>query len=190
MANKYFAMIEGEQRGPYTLQELSDAGVTPDTYIWCKGMTDWQKARDNADVCRAFRQRIFDMMHPSQRPQEPEKTDSDAQADDRNLDSIPPVFRRYFIKNPELKIGEPTNTEPDYSRQPRSLLPEAILVTLLCCPATGFVAIYFAVRTTKMWKEGKQEEAYDLNRKARMWIGITFFLGLILNAVVARYFAA
>ena len=34
---RYFAMIGGEQRGPYELTELSEAGVTPETYVWCKG---------------------------------------------------------------------------------------------------------------------------------------------------------
>ncbi len=41
---RYFAMIDGERRGPFGLDELADAGVRPDTYVWCKGMSDWEKA--------------------------------------------------------------------------------------------------------------------------------------------------
>ena len=50
---RYFAMIGGEQRGPYELMELSEAGVTPETYVWCKGMADWQPASDVAEIGRA-----------------------------------------------------------------------------------------------------------------------------------------
>ncbi|MDE6143194.1 MAG: DUF4339 domain-containing protein, partial [Muribaculaceae bacterium] len=34
---KYFAIIDGEQKGPFELEELADAGVRPSTYVWCKG---------------------------------------------------------------------------------------------------------------------------------------------------------
>ena len=59
-------MIDGKRCGPYELEELADAGVRPGTYIWCKGMDDWEKAEDVADVCRMFRNRLYDLMHPSQ----------------------------------------------------------------------------------------------------------------------------
>ncbi len=60
----YFAMIDGERRGPFTLDALHEAGVTPDTYVWSKGMSDWEQAADVADICRYYRQRIFDKLHP------------------------------------------------------------------------------------------------------------------------------
>lgn len=45
---RYFAMIDGERRGPFELSQLADAGVRPGTYVWCKGMDDWEKAEDVA----------------------------------------------------------------------------------------------------------------------------------------------
>ncbi len=50
----YFAMIDGERRGPFRLDQLRDAGVGPDTYVWSKGMADWEQAADVADICRYF----------------------------------------------------------------------------------------------------------------------------------------
>ncbi len=55
---KYFAMIDGQRTGPWELWQLPEAGVTPDTYVWCKGMTDWRKAEVVADVCRYYRQHL------------------------------------------------------------------------------------------------------------------------------------
>ena len=63
-------MIDGRKSGPYTLDELQEAGVTPETYVWCKGMDDWEKAADVADICRYYRQRLFNLMHPG--PQQPQ----------------------------------------------------------------------------------------------------------------------
>ena len=44
----YFAMVDGEKVGPFPLEEMADRGVGPDTYIWTKGMDDWEPAGDNA----------------------------------------------------------------------------------------------------------------------------------------------
>ena len=57
-------MIGGERRGPYELDELSGAGVRPDTYVWCKTMTDWQQARDVAEICRHFRRQLAGLNIP------------------------------------------------------------------------------------------------------------------------------
>ena len=62
---KYYAMINDKQVGPMELPELVEAGLMPDTYVWCKGMADWQQANEVADICRFFRNRIFDLMHPT-----------------------------------------------------------------------------------------------------------------------------
>lgn len=66
---RYFAMIDGERRGPFELDALADVGVRPDTYVWCKGMADWEKAEDVAEICRWYRQRIFGLMHPPRFPE-------------------------------------------------------------------------------------------------------------------------
>lgn len=51
-------MISGRQVGPLELEQIVEAGVRPDTYVWCKGMSDWQKASDVPDICRYFRLRL------------------------------------------------------------------------------------------------------------------------------------
>lgn len=62
---RYFVMKDGEQCGPYRVEELETAGVTPETYVWCKGMADWQQAGEVADICRYFRNLLHDRMHPT-----------------------------------------------------------------------------------------------------------------------------
>ncbi len=43
---KFYAFINGEQRGPYTIDQLAALEITPDTDVWTKGMDDWMPAGD------------------------------------------------------------------------------------------------------------------------------------------------
>lgn len=177
MSKQYFARIDGEQRGPFTLDQLAEACVTPDTYVWCKGMDDWTKARHDADICRAFRQRLFDKMHPGDTPAENEPLKD---TDPENLESVPLRFRRYVEKDGS-PVGEPVKDTPDVDQQPRSLMIEAIVVTICCSMLLGIGAIYFSYKAQKEWRAGHKEQAHELTRRAKMWIGISFFVGIILN---------
>ena len=197
-------MIDGSRRGPFTLEELHSAGVTPDTYVWCKGMDDWEKAEDVADICRFYRQRIFNLMHPSAASEASsneagvEETDEDPYAD------FPLSFRRYARQagaDPEIR-----EEEPDTSHRPTSLIPLSITLLVLCCPLTGFIALYYAIMSRRAWDEAHRStqdhtkelytdserqalsrKAHEYARLARMWCGITFFLGFFLAAFLSRY---
>src|SRR3954468_22943981 len=49
-SRSWFYASDGKQQGPYPeiqLRELAARGtVTPDTLVWCEGMTGWQKASE------------------------------------------------------------------------------------------------------------------------------------------------
>lgn len=206
-------MIDGRRCGPYTLEELAAAGVQPDTYVWCKGMDDWEKAEDVADICRFYRQRIFDLTHgglPTPAPSQPEPnreatsaTDSDPYA------AVPARFRGIARQSglpPESFIANEPG--PDTSQPPMPTLLLSLFMTLFCFPITGIVAMYFSFKARKAWEESKRSqakgsrelytsqerehlrvEAHDFSRRAKMWIGISFFMGIIVSALVgARLF--
>lgn len=192
-------MIEGEKRGPFTLEELPDAGVMPDTYVWCKGMADWQQAGEVADICRYYRNHIFDMMHPSLAAPK-DAPAQEAEAPGISEEEINPLDRRNV--SGENYVEPPVDTD----RAPSNMLPAAIIMTLLCFPPTGFVAIYFSFMSRKAWmmgsgakddggmkqpgagsaadKESYRKMAHDYARQAKMWTGITFFLGIILYGFI------
>ncbi len=199
---KYYAMIEGTRKGPYTLDELAQAGVTPSTYVWTKGMKDWEKAEDVADICRYFRQRIAALQHPGTvempaKPSTPESEEQQAPDDGltdeerQRLDEIPQAFRRMVYKSGKIPTTPPRQETEDINSEPQSYLVWAVLATILCCPLVGFVAIYFSFRTRTLWRQATQTseaseatelktQAHDASRKARMWTGITVCLGIML----------
>lgn len=190
---RYFAMIDGERRGPFTLEQLQETGITPETYVWCKGMEDWRKAEDVADICRFYRLRIFNLMHPSV------SAHSDSGESSRNNGEDSPggggggesrFIGRFAFPPEEVRI--------DDSREPMSMLTVALLLTILCFPPTGFIALYYAVKTRRTWEQATHGEnspkyslttdeerrnlrlkAHDYSRSAKMWSGITFFMGMI-----------
>lgn len=198
-------MIDGIRRGPFTLEELHSAGVTPDTYVWCKDMADWEKAEDVADICRFYRQRIFNLMHPSAAPVENQAKDNNEDSEEDPYADFPLLFRRYARQSgadPEIR-----EQEPDTTLRPTSLIPLSVILLVLCCPLTGFIALYYAIISRRAWNEAHRStqdhtkdlytdserqalsrKAHEYARLARMWCGITFFLGFFMAAIVSRYF--
>lgn len=51
---QYYYIKDGQQLGPYPLNQLAGAGLTRDTYVWTEGMAEWQKAGDVADFASIF----------------------------------------------------------------------------------------------------------------------------------------
>lgn len=187
---KYFAIINGEQRGPYELNELREAGVHPSTYVWCKGMADWEKAEDVADICRYYRNRLYDLMHPGSVEAEKRfnlSKETPAQTSDAGTPPGFTRFDRYLAENGE---HIPTLDEIDNMQNkdipPYNILPLAIVATILFFPPTGALAIYFGYKAKKDWKAGLHKEAHENSRSAKMWTGITFCLGLIFYCFLFR----
>ena len=191
-----------------TLEELADLGIRPDTYIWCKGMPDWQLAHENGDVCRFFRRRLAELRHPSPKASLPAATDNpsgNAPEQTDTYDAVPPKFRYYFQKSgapaPEKADHDPADHDPSVP-PPSGLLFFATVVTVLCFFPTGIMAIYCAFNARKAWEESNRSVSKSSNhlysdqerehlratmadyvRKSKMWIGITLCAGLILYAV-------
>lgn len=191
---KFFAIIDGERLGPFTFEELEGAGVGPDTYVWCKGMQKWRRARHVADVCRYWRQRLSGTYGGEQSMPVP-VDERPAQMSDE-LDAADRIWLR------SVRSFDPAEGEPgiDIEQPPRNLVVPAVLVTLLCMPLTGFVAIYFCARSRGLWVRAVtskdlsaeevmrlKRESHDAVRSAKMWIGITFFLGVIAQGFMMRY---
>ena len=162
---KYFALIDGERRGPYTLEELPGAGVMPDTLLWCKGMADWKPADEIGDVCRFYRLRIASLMNPEPEPELPRQPQTVKQ---------------------ELPFGN----EPDTSLPPPNLVPICIIATLLCFWPLGLVSIYMAAKSRSEWKKGNGRSSYEYLRLAKMMLGLCIFLGVIMIAFIGKKLGA
>lgn len=55
MEEKYFIIINGVQKGPYSIQELNTQNITLDTLVWKKGMDCWLKIADMPELASALK---------------------------------------------------------------------------------------------------------------------------------------
>lgn len=51
----YFILVDNQQQGPYTLEELRSRNVTSATLVWTEGMADWTPAWQVAELQPLFR---------------------------------------------------------------------------------------------------------------------------------------
>ena len=51
MQKKYYLVEDGEQVGPYTIEEISMKNISENTLVWSPGMKDWTKASEVIGLC-------------------------------------------------------------------------------------------------------------------------------------------
>ncbi len=152
-------------------------------------MSDWERAEDVPDVCRAMRRALAGLDPITGEPVD--KTPSEESG------NMPDSASGSKGDTPPGMIGFRSLPEPDV-RQNFSVKPQgvsivaAILATLLCFPITGMIALWFAMKCKAHWKmsedpkatpqqiEQLRRTAHDDARLYRMMIGITFCLGIIM----------
>lgn len=184
---RYFAIIDGRQQGPFTLAQLPEAGVGPDTYVWCKTMEKWRQAREVADICRFYRQHLAAVMHPGYAPAPTDTPDAPGNTGPDLDDGFPPRWRHIVEKAGERPVRLP-DEGPDLSRPPRYSLWESVVVMVLCCPPIGAAALWFALKSRRMWRAGRAAEAHDAARTARILVLSGCCFGLIIYAVIGNLF--
>lgn len=180
---KYFAIINDKQVGPFSLEEMPAAGITPDTYVWCKDMDDWKQAREVADICRFYRNRLFDQAHPSLVEKIPVAVPAEGESWEDPYANVPLKFRRQIQKaDPKDVDLESFSAKPDYSREPDTWWPFPMILSLIFFLPLGLLAISQMRKSQKAWKEGHAEDAHEFARRGKMAAGLSFSLGLILIA--------
>lgn len=194
MPIKYFARIDKTQVGPLTLSELLCRGIRPSTYVWCKGMPDWQKASEVPDICRAMRRALAGLDPETGGPRTDTAEQIPATEQPRFDPTMPPRNRQEFTDYLRQAISEAEEQQKEnYSIPPQGIsIFMAVLATILCFPLTGLVAIWFAYKCRSDWRHSEQEgvsetqrdllrrSAHENARLYRMMIGITFSLGIIV----------
>ena len=201
MPVKYFARINRRQVGPMTLPELLQAGVRPTTYVWCKGMPDWQPAAEVPDICRAMR-RTLAGLDPETGAERGTQAPDEADAPMKFGPGQQPSNRQEMTEYLRQALMEAEDSaRPDYSHPPHGVsIVMAIVLTICCFPITGLITIYFAWKCRRDWERGMAEgltpsereafrrKAHDDARLYRMMAGITFSMGIIMvGMTLSRY---
>ena len=164
----------GSNMGPYSLEQLKDLGISPDTPVWYNGLPDWTPA----GVAPATRELFF---APSpDKAIVPAEPPAEAQATSASGESAPPVPGSQQGYNPQ---GYPYG--PGQQGPPPSYLAWAIISTLCCCMPFGIVAIIYASKVNGLWLRGDVNGAYKASARAQTWTILAIVIGLLANFFVA-----
>lgn len=139
---KLFAMIDGQQHGPMELDEIVAAGVRPDTYVWAKGMPDWQKASEVPDICRYFRLRLAGVLpaSPGRNRQNGTGTMLDEKEEqERLLAQLPPMARN-IVRKSGVKLRKEDLPQPS-DHQGSKWLPIIIYTACTILIIIGFLLL-------------------------------------------------
>ena len=183
---QYYIFTDGEQRGPYELDKLIEAGVRPSTYVWCKTMDDWERADSVEEIRELFRRHLKRVKENGREPQEVQPA-----AVVTPVPFQPDATRHETEEERPQRFPFPADveSEPDYNRPPQVSMTLAVLSLLLCFPPAGIAAVVFAYKAQKSWEqslkpgasdvEELRKKAHEYERLAKMWLGLTVALGII-----------
>ena len=70
MMKEFYVIVDGQQQGPFSIEQLAEMAITPETEVWTTGMSDWQQAGDVPDLTSLLQQQQFQhhMEHASVTP--------------------------------------------------------------------------------------------------------------------------
>lgn len=150
----YYLFIDNQQRGPYSLEQLAELGITPETEVWTEGMSDWQQAGD-VPALTTLLQRLEYERH----------------AGAANTPPQPPMRQSAQPVPPSWQASAQPTTPPPSAPAPRrrnngwliGLLILAIVlgVLVVTCPDRK-AHIEAITNSTREWV-GDKTEAYDVN---------------------------
>lgn len=100
---EFHLIRNGKQEGPFTVEELSQQGITPESEVWAPGMDDWKQAGDVPELTAVLQRAEFEASQataraaeqqtPTGMPYDPTPSYGDAQSSQRPP-SIPDTPQR------------------------------------------------------------------------------------------------
>ena len=140
---EYWIFLNNEKQGPYTLTDLQQVELSPDTLVWRDGLNRWVEAQEIEEL-----EILFATKQPPTFEEEAKSNQSNV-----NCNNIPPIYlpQEKEVAPPQY-YPQPQAMEPRQEQQkpcPPNYLVWAILSTLCCCQPLGIVAIIFAANVNK-----------------------------------------
>ena len=149
----YFIDKNNVRQGPVPENELVNYSITPETMVWCNGMTNWVAAKNVSKLRYLFDSYGVENQSGYQPPEYNQYQQPGTQASGYNQYQQPYGFQ--------------PGMQPQY--KPNSNLVWAILTTLFCCLPFGIVSIVYASKVDSMWHIGNYAGAQDASKKAGTW---------------------
>ncbi|MFV0365762.1 MAG: CD225/dispanin family protein [Mangrovibacterium sp.] len=156
MSTHYFYTKGGENFGPFSVEQLREEGIAPDTRVWYAGLSDWTPANELEELKVLFQQEA-----------------SGANSANFSTPPPPPPFESRNA-NQQASTGGYTPSYP-----PKSYLVGAILVTIFCCMPFGIVGLVNSLHVESRFYAGDYEGSFRASMQARRWINISIIAAIL-----------
>lgn len=194
---KYFAFIEGDQKGPYDLHQLVNAGIRPSTYVWCKDMADWQRADEVPEIRDLFMDHLSHRQETLKVEEPVVPTEEKTRFDDNQPEAREAGRRRFGRLGVELPDID--QIQPDINVPPQVSMALAVVSMFLCFLPTGIAAVVYTSKALKYWEKSMnassedernylRTQCHEYERQAKMWLGLTVAFGLIFWTIIVSIF--
>lgn len=193
---QYWTVIDGERKGPVTLEQLISLNIQPNTLVWREGLTDWIEAKDLSELTEIFAMHVPEPPEISNKEQvkEPEIVENETPPSIEEPASQP-------VTPPEPTVEAPKNTWYDSPRNdsanpwypssnnsniscPPTYLALAIVTIACCFQPCGIVSLVYASLVKGAFGQGKYDIAQKYSHYALIWGIVGIAIGCILTPIV------
>lgn len=67
---EFHLIVNGKQEGPFTVEELAQKGINPESEVWAQGMNDWMQAGDVPELTAVLQRAEFEAAQQAARKAE------------------------------------------------------------------------------------------------------------------------
>lgn len=161
----YFLIENGQQVGPFSIDQLRSRNITGETIVWHEGMENWGKAKDV----------------PSLRPL-------------LQMGTPPPPCTPNYAQQPQQPPQhsytpiQPSQSCPDNHL---GLSIVATIMTFFCCfpIPIGIVALVYSLNVENKWKRGDHAKAESNAKSAKSWAIASFIAIIVLYVILFAIYA-
>ena len=198
----YWVIIDRRKIGPLSLEEARRLPLTPDTYVWHRGLSVWTSAASVAELADLFvatpstsASEIAEVkveLLETETEQQAETIITDAESEASASDVVKLENDDQTAVNDQLRetmrrpLPPPPPAAPYFQPQqdkcepkPPTYLGWSIAALLLCCLVTGVIAVIYASRVTTCYDSCDYEGARKASENAELWLIISFTLGIV-----------
>ena len=104
---EFHLIKNGKQEGPFTIEELGNQGITPESEVWAPGMADWKQAGDVPELTAVLQRAEFEASQAASRAAENQPTMGSPYEPSTAPSQVPPTVppRMTVPEEPKKKSG-------------------------------------------------------------------------------------
>ena len=146
---KYYIVINGEQKGPFSVDELRLQGITSETLVWKEGYAGWVRAGSVPELAGLF---------TTPPPHDGTNSYQAYQTSGSTGQNTSGYSQPYGME------GQPMG------EMPKTWLVESIIATVLCCLPLGIAALVNAADVESSYRVGRYNDAVRKSQNAKNWL--------------------